>query len=80
MAAGSTQGQIESSEKVPHGMDRNAAMSDPAFKSQFDAAKEHLKTLRAAFIELDNDLELHIFEAYAAMELDTSRWNTLRTH
>jgi hypothetical protein len=33
-----------------------------------------------AFIEIANEVELHLFEVYAAIELDTGEWNTFRTH
>ena len=33
-----------------------------------------------AFVEIPNPLELYLFEAYCAIALDTSEWNTIRTH
>jgi len=67
-------------EKVRHKMTRSAAMADPVFRSAFDQAKELLKGSSVAFVEIRNDLELYLFEAYCAMELDTYEWNTFRTH
>jgi hypothetical protein len=40
----------------------------------------HLSTHRVACVVIRNPLELYIFEAYAAMALDTARWNTFETH
>ena len=56
------------------------AMLDPNFKKEFEAAKNYLKSLKVAFIEIRNDLEIYLFEAYCAMRLDTSEWNTFKTH
>jgi predicted GIY-YIG superfamily endonuclease len=67
-------------EKVHHKMTRSAAMADPVFRSAFDKAKELLMDSTVAFVEIRNDLELYLFEAYCAMELDTYEWNTFRTH
>jgi hypothetical protein len=33
-----------------------------------------------AVIEIENPVELYLFEIYYAMELDTVKWNTIRTH
>jgi predicted GIY-YIG superfamily endonuclease len=67
-------------EKVPHKMTRDAAMKKPGFQKQFQDAQRQLHGSSAAFIEIENPLELYLFEAYCAMELDTSKWNTFRTH
>ena len=64
----------------PHDLTRKAAMEIPAFRKEFEKARDYLKSLYVAFIEIDNDLELYLFEAYCAMELDTSEWNTFCTH
>jgi len=68
------------SENKAHGLQREAAMKNPAFKSEFNRAKEYLKSLNVAFIEIQNDLELYLFEVYCAMGLKTVKWNTFRTH
>jgi predicted GIY-YIG superfamily endonuclease len=67
-------------EKVPHKMTRSAAMADSVFRSAFEKARELLMGSSVAFVEIRNDLELYLFEAYCAMELDTYEWNTFRTH
>ena len=59
---------------------RDAAMRSPVFQHAFAAAQSYLRTLRVAFIEIENPLELYVFEAYAAMNLGTHKWNTFRTH
>ena len=63
-----------------HGNQRNVAMTDPDFKNEFENAKNYLKSLKVAFIQIQNDLEIYLFEAYCAMKLDTARWNTFKTH
>jgi hypothetical protein len=59
---------------------RSQVMEDAVFQDEFMKAQQYLRGLSVAFIEIDNPLELYIFEAYAAMELETSDWNTFRTH
>ena len=68
------------SQNTPHTNQRNVAMSDQNFKQEFVNAKKYLKSLSVAFIEIQNDLEIYLFEAYCAMQLDTSKWNTFKTH
>lgn len=68
------------SEKTGHRMNRAVAMQDAAFRSAFEEAKVQLRGCSVAFIEIDNPLELYLFEAYCAMELNTCKWNTFRTH
>jgi hypothetical protein len=55
-------------------------MKSPAFVRRFTLAKQRLSTHRVACVVIRNPLELYIFEAYAAMALDTARWNTFETH
>jgi hypothetical protein len=66
--------------RQPTGGKRTAAMNDPAFLGAFDRAKEYLSGLDVSFVEIQNPLELYVFEAYAAMSLHTHEWNTFRTH
>ena len=67
-------------EKVAHEMTRADAMKDPAFRAAFNEAQQLLRGCSVAFIEIKNPLELYLFEAYCAMELDTAAWNTFETH
>jgi hypothetical protein len=67
-------------EKTGHKMKRADAMQDAAFRAAFDEAKALLRGCSVAFVEIDNPLELYLFEAYCAMKLDTCEWNTFRTH
>lgn len=46
----------------------------------FDEAQTLLRGCTVAFIEIENPLELYLFEAYCAMELNTCQWHTFRTH
>ena len=68
----------------PHGMTAANAMKDDGFKARFEETREYLKSLNVAFIEIENPLELYLFEAYCALELDTSfdagGWNSFETH
>lgn len=68
----------------PHGKTAADAMSDKEFRTRFEEARAHLLGMHAAFVEIENPLELYIFEAYCAMELDTGfdvgGWNTFETH
>jgi hypothetical protein len=66
--------------KMPTRLNRGEAMQDPAFRKVFYECQAHLRGLRVAFIAIDNDLEIYLFEAFCAMELDTWEWNTFRTH
>jgi hypothetical protein len=67
-------------EKVPHDTTRAAAMKDPVFRQAFNEARRLLIGSAVAFVPIANPLELYLFEAYCAMELDTFEWNTFRTH
>jgi len=66
--------------KAPHELTRSEAMENPAFRKKFQEAQRLLHGSSVAIIEIENPLELYLFEAYCAMELDTSKWNTFRTH
>ncbi len=66
--------------KMPTRLKRGDAMQDPTFRKVFDERQAHLRGLRVAFIPIENDLEIYLFEAFCAMELDTWEWNTFRTH
>ena len=68
------------SENYPHEMKRDQAMKDEQFKVVFFSAQERLRKMKVAFVEINNDLELYLFEVYASMKLDTEKWNTFRTH
>lgn len=59
---------------------RSEVMNDAIFGGEFEKAQQYLRGLNVAFIEVSNPLELYVFEAYAAMALDTGEWNTFRTH
>jgi predicted GIY-YIG superfamily endonuclease len=64
----------------PHGLTRSGAMAEAEFQSHFRNRQQHLRSLNVAFVEISNPLELYVFEAFAAMELDTCEWNTFETH
>jgi len=60
------------------------AMQDNAFRMRFDETRHELLNMSVAFVAISNPLELYLFEAYCAMELDTGfdtgGWNTFETH
>ena len=59
---------------------RKEAMDTDEFKRAFAEAQEYLRSLNCGFLAISNPLELYLFEAFAAMELDTGEWNTFVTH
>lgn len=64
----------------PTGHTRIGAMNDAAFRQEFLKARERIASFAVALVEIRNPLELYLFEAYCAMILDTSEWNTFATH
>ncbi|KIA82010.1 hypothetical protein QR66_01610 [Chromobacterium piscinae] len=68
------------SQTVGHQLTRDEAMQDPLVAQAFTDAQKRLIASDVAFIRIDNPLELYLFEAYCAMQLDTAEWNTFRTH
>lgn len=66
--------------KAPHKTTRQDAMKNTMFLRAFRKAQRLLHGSNVAFIEISNPLELYLFEAYCSMKLDTSEWNTFRTH
>ena len=45
-----------------------------------DRAKEYLRSLNVAYVQISNPLVLYVFEPYCAMHFDTSQCNTFETH
>ena len=68
------------SKRYPNNLLRSEAMKDDRFRIIFEESKAYILSLNVSFIEVENDLELYLFEAYCALELNTSKWNTFRTH
>lgn len=60
------------------------AMQDAEFKAHFLATQKRIIGWHAAFVEIENPLELYLFEPYCAVKLDTGfeagGWNTFETH
>jgi hypothetical protein len=67
-------------EEYLHEMKRDQAMKDDQFRAVFFSAQDRLHQMTVAFVEIGNDLELYLFEIFAAMRLETDTWNTFRTH
>lgn len=63
----------------PHD-NREANMQDRQFRRLFGEAQSRLGGCLIGTVEIDNPVELHLFEVYAAMELQTGEFNTFRTH
>lgn len=59
---------------------REQNMTDAAFRALFEDSQKRLEQCSIATVEIDNAVELHLFEVYAAMELGTGELNTFRTH
>ncbi len=59
---------------------RSAAAEDVAYAEAFKRAKARLTKGKVAFVEIDSPVELYLLEVYAAMEFDTSEWNSFATH
>ena len=67
-------------EDTKQSLSRSDAMQTDEMKKQFEIAKARISKMDVAFIGIKNDLEIYLFEAYCAMELDTKKWNTFATH
>lgn len=67
-------------DKVFAKLNRGKAMQDEQFLKSFAEAQRKLRSLKVAYIEIANPLELYVFEAYCALELDTHQWNSFETH
>lgn len=67
-------------EEHPFEGSRSEAMADAAFRAVFEAKRAYVRTMRVAAVQIDNPVELYLFEVFAALELKTKTWNTFRTH
>jgi hypothetical protein len=66
--------------KCPTKGQRSAAMETERFMTAFSEAQGYLRALDVGAVQIVNPVELYVFEAFAAMALGTSEWNTFRTH
>jgi len=55
-------------------------MADLKFRSLFEDSQKRIEQCSIAVVEIENSVELHLFEVYASMELKTGEFNTFRTH
>lgn len=62
------------------GSTRQQNMSDLEFSSLFKASQGRLEQCYIAVVEIENSVELYVFEVYASMELATGEFNTFQTH
>jgi len=61
-------------------LSRDNKMNDEEFLRHFRVSQAHIQKSSFGFVPITNDLEMYLFEAYCAMELDTHQWNSFRTH
>lgn len=66
--------------RAPTSGSRDEVMQNAAFRDAFEAEQRRLHACGVAAVQIDNALERHLFEAYAAMALGTGEWNTFDTH
>lgn len=59
---------------------RESVMEKLKEGTAFKDTQTYLHGLSVGVVSIENPLELYVFEAYAAMALETSEWNTFRTH
>ena len=62
------------------GGQRRHLIQNRKFREVFDRKQKYLSRCLIAAIRIDNALERYLFEAYCAMKLNTSKWNTFETH
>lgn len=63
-----------------HSMRRAEAMANKKFRAAFEQERARIRNTDVAVIEIENPVELYLFEVYAALELRTAVHNTFRTH
>jgi len=64
----------------PHELRRSSAMQNARFHVAFEKAKQELRSMKVAAIEIHNPLELYLFEVFCALKLRTGKYNTFVTH
>jgi hypothetical protein len=62
------------------GKTRKETMANGDFHQAFQEAKKFIRSLSVVYVEIENPLELYLFEVFCAMEFDTYEWNTFVTH
>lgn len=56
------------------------AMANKRFRAAFEQERGGIRAMDVAVVEIENPVELYLFEVYAALELRTALHNTFRTH
>ena len=59
---------------------RSEAMACTEFQEAFQKAKEVIRGLQVAYVEIDSAFERYVFEPYCSMQLKTGKWNKFDTH
>ena len=67
-------------EQRPHTLRRTFAMQDMQFQKEFNRAKMEIQSMDVAVIEINDPVELYLFEVFCAMQFGTCRFNTFTTH
>ena len=49
------------------------------FRAEFDKARERISALQVRYVREDDDVRQSLLEIYAAIRLDTIRYNSFRT-
>src|SRR3989339_1257184 len=67
-------------DRRPHTLRRTFAMQDMQFQKEFNRAKMEIQSMDVAVIEINDPVELYLFEVFCAMQFGTCRFNTFTTH
>lgn len=59
-------------------MKRDQALTGDRFREVFLTVQGRAREMSVALVQMENDLELHLFEVMSSMYLDTDSWNTFR--
>jgi len=59
---------------------RSDNMNDPSFMDRFRVSQERIGRCGVAVIEIDDPIELYLFEVFASLEIRTLHYNHFETH
>ena len=61
-------------------LSREQHMAEMGFRRAFAKKKKQMRQWKVAWVAIENPVELCLFEVFCAMGLNTSKWNTFKTH
>jgi len=61
-------------------LSREERMQEKRFQRVFTTTKKQMRQWGVAWVAIENPVELCLFEIFCSMKLNTSRWNTFKTH